>query len=729
MLPFPILVPARACRSPFAAVPLLAFVLVATAFVGPAPVRAQQVTDIAIETRFQGDFSGVFARGRALIAADFDLDGQTDLYVGNPGDPSYILRGLSRNGRTRFLLTQILLKDALAWSGSAADYDNDGDYDLYVSCGANEGECFDYLFKNMLMEEGQLRFEDVTAEAGINGPVPPGGTDPIPVASANGSWGDYDRDGDLDLFVSVNIWNGSLMDGPILSDRFRQEGRPLGINEDILGRNVLWRNNGDGTFTDVTDDLGLGATLRPTRHSTFLDIDNDGDLDIYENNNGDMNVVWRNLLVENGTPSFEDVTALMSLPGEDMSYPFGSFTMCAADFNNDGWEDIFAFTSNDFEDLSGSPYGSGHALFINQDGTGFMNLADQAEVNNPFIPQFGVMGSQIGDLNGDGTPDIYVGNGGPSSGQFDQLYLSDTSPGMMPHYVNRSDLIDFPAPVNERSSAVYPPYPYRTHGTTFLDIDGDGMLEILVNQGGPAELPANMMQEPNRLFKFTWGQPINYFRIRPVGDGVHVSKDAVGARVKVTVTSLTDTWSVYQTLYAGHCFSAQNGFSLHFLIGPATSVDEVEVTWPDGTTSVITEGLAVNSDMVVEYTAPGEQPRLLTASEALPKRLTPAAPLAEIAADAVGETSLPQGFELSDVYPNPFNPRARFTLSVNDAQPVRIAMYDLLGRQVALLHDGVLNGGQTHSFTINGANLPSGVYLVRATGRTFTASRRVTLLK
>ncbi len=714
---------ARAFRLLFAAL------LLTLPFATTNPAHAQQVNDIAIETRFQGDFNGAFARGRALIAADFDLDGQIDLYVGNPGDPSYILRGLSRNGRTRFLMTQILVKDDIAWGGSAADYDNDGDYDLYVSCGANEGECFDYLFKNMLMEEGQLRFEDVTAEAGISGPVPPGGTDPLPVASANGSWGDYDQDGDVDLFVSVNIWKGSFMDGPVMSDKFLEKSRPLAITEDFEGRNVLWRNNGDGTFTDVTDELGLGATLRPTRHSTFLDIDNDGDLDIYENNNADMNVVWRNMLVENGTPSFEDVTALMSPPGEDLGYPFGSFTMCSVDFNNDGWQDILAFTSNDFEDATGSPYGSGHALFINQEGTGFMNLADQAEINNPFIPDLGVMGSQIGDLNGDGTPDIYVGNGGPSGGQFDQLYLSDTKPGMMPHYVNRSDLIDFPAPVNERSTANYPPYPYRTHGTDFIDIDGDGTLEILVNHGGPAELPPTMMQEPNRLFKFTWGAPINYFRIRPVGDGVHVSKDAVGARVKVTVTSLTETWSLYQTLFAGHCFSAQNGFSLHFLIGPATSVDEVEVTWPDGTTSVITEGLSINSDMVVEYTAPGEQPRLMTASEALPKHLTPAEPLAEITADAVAETSLPEGFALSDVYPNPFNPRARFTLTVNEAQPVRIEMYDLLGRRVALLHDGTLAAGTTNSFVIEGASLPSGVYLVRATGRTFATSRRVTLLK
>ena len=126
-------------------VPLCLFLL------GPDPAAAQQieVRDIGLSARFQGDFGGSFKRGRALVAADFNLDGRIDFYVGNPGDESVVLLNVERAGRLQFLTQQVLVKDVLAWGAAASDYDNDGDYDLYISCGANEGECHDFLFKNM----------------------------------------------------------------------------------------------------------------------------------------------------------------------------------------------------------------------------------------------------------------------------------------------------------------------------------------------------------------------------------------------------------------------------------------------------------------------------------------------------------------------------------------------------------------------------------------------------
>ncbi len=699
----------------------LFFLLPGLVFILPAP--AQTVQDLAVSAQFQGDYTGAFTRGRALVAADFDLDGDLDFFSGNPGDHSFILRQDRRNGRFGFFVHQILTVDELSWGAAAADYDNDGDYDLYVSCGANEGECYDHLFQNMLMEEGLLRFEDVTETAGIKGPVPDGETDPIPVASANGVWGDYDRDGDVDLFVSVNIWKGTIMDGPLSQ---HPEDRPLaGEVADILGRNVLWENNGDGTFTDVTVARGLHLTQRPTRHSTFLDIDNDGDLDLYENNNTDLNVLWRNLLVETGEPVFEDVTAAFSPPGEDLQFPYGSFVSCAADFDNDGWEDIIAFVNNDRETVNGSPYGSGHAYFLNQEGAGFVNVADEVEINNPHIPDLGVMGSMVGDLNGDATPDVYIGNGGPSKGQFDQLFLSDNRPGMMPHYANRSDLIDFPAPVNPRSRADYPPYPYRTHGTNFVDIDGNGTLEIAVTNGGPAELP-DWVREPNRLFKFTWPSPINYVRIRPVGDGVHVSKDAVGTRLRLTVRSPRgDTWNIHRTLYAGQCFSAQNGFALHVLIGPATVIEEAQITWPDGTVDTLTEGLTINADLVVTYA--GTAGARVAAD-------TPS-PYSHLSAEATftGEApleapSMAGGYELSPLFPNPFATRTSFALRVAETQHVRIDLFDLTGRRIQQVYDGTLEAFTARAFDLAATDLPSGVYLLRVTGERFTATRRAVLL-
>ncbi len=703
----------------FVALVFLSFLMIPVQTVSAqgAAAKGARVQDMGIQSQFQDHMGNQFRRGRALVAADFDLDGQIDLYMGSPGDESFVMRNVSMPGRPSFQLSQVLLVGELAWGASAADYDNDGDYDLYISCGANEGECYDFLFKNMLMEEGSLRFEDVTATAGIKGPVPLGAPDALPVASANGVWGDFDQDGDDDLFVSVNIWKGTAMDGPVESSEFARPRNPVVEADNLLGRNVLWLNNGDGTFTDVTDLHGLGTTRLPSRHSTFLDIDNDGDLDIYENNNGDTNVLWRNLLSETGTPDFEDVTTAFSPPGEDLNYPIGSFSSCSADFNGDGWEDIIAFVNQTVAE-AGTPYQLGHALFINQQGTGFVNVAEPAMLNNPHIGDQGVMGSQVGDLNGDGVPDVFIGNGGPPIGQHNQLYISDSQPGATPHYVNMSSIIDYPAP--EASGVVYPTFPYRTHGTAFIDIDGDGKLEMAVLNGGPALLP-DFVREPNRLFSFQWPRPSGYFRVRPVGDGVSVSKDAVGARVALTVSKGSRSWTLYQTLFAGRCFSAQNGFDLHFLVGQANSIDKLVVTWPDGSESTVVDGLSLNSSVVVTYTGQGQQPLLSLE--------TPRYSAKSEAKSVSGQVAGDRSYELSDVYPMPFQQHAQFSLSVSETQVVRIEMFDLLGRSVSVLHDGDMSAGDKYRFAIDGSNLPGGVYLIRATGRTFTASRQVVLVR
>jgi len=530
------------------------------------------VTDIGASTGLQDSYLGHHKRGRANIAADFDNDGRVDFYIGNPGDESFILRNTEDGaGATVFELAQVLEDGHLSWGGAPADYDNDGDIDLFISGGANECSDFDRLWRNLLIETGSLSFEDATDEAGIAGLIPAGATEPEPAASANGAWGDFDRDGDVDLLVAHNTLT------------------ECEVYPAFKGRNLLWQNNGDGTFTDVTVASGMHLTTRPSRHPTWLDVDNDGDLDVYEMNFKDENVLWINQLVESGVANFLDQTATFSEGGADISRTLGSFAACSEDFNNDGWQDLIVFHRGGVDcagdvvgafpgGLSEEVVGTGHQLYLNVEGESFEEVAVAAGLNTALVDgRVGVMGSQIGDLNADGILDVYVGNGGPLDGEPDQLFLSASEPGEPLFYLDASPLIDFPAPDDGHATGFLAPYPYRTHGTSMIDIDGDGVLELSVVNGGPS-FRDDTMREPNRLFHFDWTEPRRWLKVKLEGDGVHVSRDAIGTRVHLVGTYADGSeLSLWRTVHGGSCFSAHNTFELYFGLQHASEVSSMEV--------------------------------------------------------------------------------------------------------------------------------------------------------
>ncbi len=530
------------------------------------------VHDWAQVVGFQDNWDNHYRRGRSLIAADFDGDGRVDYFLGNVGDPSVILRNVRTSpGSVRFEAVPVLPDLLRAFAAGAADYDNDGDLDLYVGCGGLEYHCRDWLLRND-SEPGRIRFSDVMSGAGM---------DPRSHATAGVAWGDYDRDGYPDLF---------------LSDVRAPGGADCG--------NALWKNDGDGTFTDVTARVNLayrpyGSDIVPMyryqfQNSTWLDADNDGDLDLFLNNAWGPNVLYRNLLEENGVAVFRDETEALSLVGEDLHFPFFSFASAVADFNNDGWQDLLVFASGQESD---GPYGNGHGLFLNQAGRGFRNVALTAGINTPGGGPESAMGCQVADLNADGIPDIVIGGGGPASGGRNRLLLSTGTAVGIPVYVDSSDLIDF-EPVHgieplEPPFPEVPPFPYRTHGMAAADVDGDGQPELGVANGGLSRSPP-VVREPNRLFHFSGRDRGKTLRVVLHGNGRTDGRDALGARAYVDVVTpferglqARERRRVYQTVSGATGFSAANEPALYFGLGKSGIVSRLAILWPSGCLQVL----------------------------------------------------------------------------------------------------------------------------------------------
>jgi hypothetical protein len=540
-------------------------------------------TDLGAVTGMQDSFLGGHKRGRAMLAADFDRDGITDFFLGNPGDTSLVVRGVMDGGALTYEVVQVLREGHLSWAGAVADYDNDGDLDLFVAGGGNECDDLDILYRNMWVETGTLAFEDVTASAGVAGMTDETG-EVVSSPSAGAVWGDVDRDGDVDLFVSGNNLTA------------------CGNLPGAQARNTLWLNDGEGAFIDGTEAVGLAAGRQSTRHSTLFDFDNDGDLDLYEGNLQGDNKLWVNALVETGVLGFRKAEQRSS-GADDARLPWRTFATCAGDFDNDGWEDLMAFRRDDGDCSIELPSGEvldddGHALYRNEEGRGFRDIANAMGMNKWHQSGqrvTGVMGCQIGDLDNNGYLDVFVGNGGPWSGSPNQLFMTGIRNGEL-RFVNMSHLIEVPAP-DDGLVGDAAPYPYRTHGSAMVDVDGDGDLELVITNGGPDFMP-DAVREPNRLFDFQWANSAGQLTVELEGDGVHVSRDAIGTRVELSgLRSDGSEISIHRTLYGGSCFSAQNGFKLSFGLAEVDTIEELVVTWPDGTVT-IEDGPTADSLMI-----------------------------------------------------------------------------------------------------------------------------------
>ena len=365
------------------------------------------LTDVAADLGVQD--AGSINNG--LAVEDFDGDGDLDIYAANTG-PGPKLFMQQDDGS--YLEHPAAPSIGYAPAASSVDFDNDGDADLYLSCGFWDDVCPNGLFRNDGNDAaGWPIFVDVTDSFGIADPN---------VSTFGGSWADFDGDGDLDLFQACK--------------------RPMGV-PGVDSSDQLWRNDGD-TFTEIGAAAGVDGD-GDSHQAAWIDFDADGWPDLFVPTLAGPNVLYRN----NSDGTFSDVTPAF------MREPFSAFAVVAADFNQDGWQDLLV--SGTSEEWQGQMELEEHGLFINDGQGGFEDWTFGTGLNAEGNGAWGIgtMGLQVGDLDLDGFPDVVFGDGDPDGGEVNAMgsFVPD---GDGITWVNRTGLIDSPGQGDAAGMPPYP---------------------------------------------------------------------------------------------------------------------------------------------------------------------------------------------------------------------------------------------------------------------------------
>ena len=477
--------------------------------------------------------------------ADIDNDGDIDLYIVNIPGP-FTPDGATDKGNANALylnngdgtFTDITRAAGVGHQGYGmgcvfADVDGDADLDLYLT---NYGE--NVLYRN----NGNATFTDVTKIAGV-------GCD---LWSTGAAFADVDGDTDLDLYV-CNYVTYDLEALEQMKEESLQSGKPVpsALNPHVFEPqdNVFYRNNGDGTFTDVTDETGIAAVGGRSMQAIFSDFDNDNDLDLYVANDTTTNHVYRN----DGGGSFTDVSA------ESWAADFrGSMGLTAGDYDADGDTDLFM---SHWVDEENALYRN---LFV-EDGDAkqirFVDESYTAMLAEESIKQIG-WGTTFFDFDNDGDLDIFVTNGST----FQELRQPEVLIPQTDMLFRNNGDETFTDVSQETGIAALPLRVGR--GAAFGDYDNDGDVDIFVVNN----------HAPPTLLRNDGGNRNNWLQVKLIGAGTN--RDAIGAKIQVKTTDRTQV----REIYAGDSYMSFNSLIAEFGVGNATQIETLQVTWQNGKT-------------------------------------------------------------------------------------------------------------------------------------------------
>jgi len=509
--------------------------------------------------------------GCGVAFYDFDHDDWIDLFLVNgtrlegfPKGEEPISRLFKNNRDGTF--TDITLRSGMTRSGwgqgcCVGDYDNDGYDDLFVSYYGQP-----ILYKN----HGDGTFTDVTAKAGL--------------LQKRTRWNsgcaflDYDKDGHLDLFVA-NYIDFDLKTAPLPEAAgCAYKGMPVACGPPGLegGKNILYHNNGDGTFTDVSVKAGIENTIGTYGLSVVVaDLDNDGWPDIYVANDSTAATFYQNQ--KDGT--FKDLAIEAGIAYSPDGRPQAGMGVSVGDFNRDGLLDIVKTN------------------FAGDTDSLYLNLGDGTFEDHTYLSGLGINTRYLGwgvgfvDLDNDGWLDIFISNGHVYP-EVDSSHLD--SPYAEHKYIYRNLRNgQFEEVTSRAGSGVTDAVAAR--GCAFGDYNNDGTMDAVVN----------CVNAPPQLLRCDSSIPRNWIKLRLVGKASN--RTGIGARVSVTATtapqeesgSCKQPMKQIDEVRSGGSYYSQNDLRMHFGLDKATQADVVEVVWPSGAKDTL-HNLAANQLYVIE---------------------------------------------------------------------------------------------------------------------------------
>jgi len=500
------------------------------------------------------------AKGGGAAFLDFDNDGWLDVLLVQGSTLERFKQGSNRgpalyrnkrDGTFEDVTAKSGLKGGRGWGMgvTVADYDNDGLADIYLT---NLGP--NVLYRN----NGDGTFTDVSEKAGV------GDTR----WGTSAAFGDYDGDGYLDLYVCNYLdMNFSQLPAPGSGKFCFYLGRPTICGpKGIPGAaDVLYRNNGDGTFADVSEKTGVVEKKPlPGLGVIWADIDNDHDLDLYVANDAEPNYLYLN----RGDGTFEEKGMISGLALSGDGREQASMGVDVADYDNDGRMDVFA-----------THFASDYSTLYHNEG----NLVwEDATLKAQLRKSYGVLvgwGTRFADFNNDGWKDIYHSNGHVypflKNSEFREKY---EQPGTFFLNQKNGTFLDVSGQAGTGIQTAK-----SSRGVAFADVDNDGDLDLLIsNMDDAPQLLRNDQAESNHWLMFKM-------------NGKKSNRDGIGARITVVTGTMAQIWEIKRTV---GIYSASDPRA-HFGLGRAEKADVVRVIWPSGKTQEF-KSVAANQHYLID---------------------------------------------------------------------------------------------------------------------------------